>query len=195
MGYEFSTYATWWIRQSIKRAIADKSSVVRLPVHMHEKINKLIQIKNKFQSDLGREITAEELSAEMNSDYETIHKLLEINNKFGKNLVSLETPVGTDNIGGYLGDLISDSESETAFEIVANEERLLILKKLMNNILNEREREIIYLRFGFSDNRVETLEEVGKHFGVTRERIRQIEAKALIKLKRSKQIKSFQAWQ
>ena len=175
-GYKFSTYATWWIRQAISRAAADQARTIRIPVHMVEQINKLTRVQRDLQSRLGREPTAEEIAAQMGT---TPHKVREIL-KISQEPVSLETPVG-DEDNSQLADFIEDDEAVTPVEAVNEVIQRELIDKVLKT-LTHREREIIELRFGFNDERPRTLEEVGQKLGVTRERIRQIEAKTLIKL-------------
>ncbi|MCY0870725.1 MAG: RNA polymerase sigma factor RpoD, partial [Alicyclobacillaceae bacterium] len=187
-GYKFSTYATWWIRQAITRAIADQARTIRIPVHMVETINKLIRISRQLLQELGREPTAEEIAAEMEM---TADKVREIQ-KIAQEPVSLETPIGEED-DSHLGDFIPDDEAPAPADAAAYE----LLKEQLEDVLDtltEREENVLRLRFGLDDGRTRTLEEVGKVFGVTRERIRQIEAKALRKLRhpsRSKRLKDF----
>ena len=178
-GYKFSTYATWWIRQAITRAIADQSRTIRVPVHMVETINRINRVSRQLLTDLGREATNEEIAAALHMD---VHKLLRIR-KIAQEPLSLETPIG-EKADSHLRDFIEDhdavSPDDAAGSILLREQ----LQALMGE-LSERERQVLELRYGLKDGRMKTLEEVGSHFGVTRERIRQIEGKALLKLKRS----------
>ena len=176
-GYKFSTYATWWIRQAITRAIADQARTIRIPVHMVETINKLIRIQRQLTQDLGREPTAEEIAEEMGTTPEKVHEIL----KISQEPVSLETPIGEEE-DSQLGDFIEDEDATAPVEAVSE----IMQKEELNNVLNmltHRERKVIELRFGLKGEHPRTLEEVGQKFGVTRERIRQIEAKTLAKLK------------
>ena len=176
-GYKFSTYATWWIRQSITRSIADQARTIRIPVHMVETINKLKKVTRKLAQDLSRKPTEDELAAEMNV---SIPKLREII-KIAQEPLSLETPIGKEE-DSRLGDFIEDKEADAPVKMVASE----LLKEDLAEVLctlSPRERDVLRLRFGMDDGRQRTLEEVGQLFGVTRERIRQIEAKALRKLR------------
>ncbi len=188
-GFKFSTYATWWIRQAITRAIADQARTIRIPVHMVETINKLTRIQRQLVQDLGRDPSAEEIAAKMENI--TPEKVREIQ-KIALEPVSLETPIGEED-DSHLGDFIEDKDAMSPDEYANNQ----LLKDEINNILQgltEREEKVLRLRFGLYDGRTRTLEEVGKEFDVTRERIRQIEAKALRKLKhptRSKRLKDF----
>ena len=188
-GFKFSTYATWWIRQAITRAIADQARTIRIPVHMVETINKLTRIQRQLIQELGREPSAEEIAEKM--DGMTPEKVREIQ-KISLEPVSLETPIGEED-DSHLGDFIEDEGAMSPDDYAANE----LLKDELNEVLLEltdREEKVLRLRFGLDDGRTRTLEEVGKEFNVTRERIRQIEAKALRKLKhpsRSKRIKDF----
>ncbi|MHC5250322.1 RNA polymerase sigma factor RpoD [Enterococcus sp. LJL120] len=187
-GFKFSTYATWWIRQAITRAIADQARTIRIPVHMVETINKLIRIQRQLLQDLGREPTPEEIGAEMDLPTEKVREIL----KIAQEPVSLETPIGEED-DSHLGDFIEDQEATSPAEHAAYE----LLKEQLEDVLDtltDREENVLRLRFGLDDGRTRTLEEVGKVFGVTRERIRQIEAKALRKLRhpsRSKQLRDF----
>ncbi len=188
-GFKFSTYATWWIRQAITRAIADQARTIRIPVHMVETINKLTRIQRQLVQELGRDPSAEEIAAKM--DGITPEKVREIQ-KIALEPVSLETPIGEED-DSHLGDFIEDKDAMSPDEYANNQ----LLKDEINNVLSgltEREEKVLRLRFGLYDGRTRTLEEVGKEFNVTRERIRQIEAKALRKLKhptRSKRLKDF----
>lgn len=188
-GFKFSTYATWWIRQAITRAIADQARTIRIPVHMVETINKLTRIQRQLIQELGREPSAEEIAEKM--DGMTPEKVREIQ-KISLEPVSLETPIGEED-DSHLGDFIEDEGTMSPDDYAANE----LLKDELNEVLLEltdREEKVLRLRFGLDDGRTRTLEEVGKEFSVTRERIRQIEAKALRKLKhpsRSKRLKDF----
>lgn len=187
-GFKFSTYATWWIRQAITRAIADQARTIRIPVHMVETINKLIRIQRQLLQDLGREPLPEEIGAEMDIPTEKVRNIL----KIAQEPVSLETPIGEED-DSHLGDFIEDQDATSPADHAAYE----MMKKQLENVLDtltDREENVLRLRFGLDDGRTRTLEEVGKVFGVTRERIRQIEAKALRKLRhpsRSKQLKDF----
>ena len=192
-GFKFSTYATWWIRQAITRAIADQARTIRIPVHMVETINKLIRIQRQLLQDLGRDPTPEEIGAQMDLPPEKVREIL----KIAQEPVSLETPIGEED-DSHLGDFIEDQEATSPSEHAAYE----LLKEQLEDVLDtltDREESVLRLRFGLDDGRTRTLEEVGKAFGVTRERIRQIEAKALRKLRhpsRSKRLKDFhkQVW-
>lgn len=187
-GFKFSTYATWWIRQAITRAIADQARTIRIPVHMVETINKLIRIQRNLLQDLGREPTPEEIGAEMDVATEKVRDIL----KIAQEPVSLETPIGEED-DSHLGDFIEDNEAVSPADSAAYQ----MLKEQLESVLDtltDREENVLRLRFGLEDGRTRTLEEVGKVFGVTRERIRQIEAKALRKLRhpsRSKQLRDF----
>ena len=188
-GFKFSTYATWWIRQAITRAIADQARTIRLPVHMVETFNKLTRVQRQLVQDLGREPTAEEIAEKMENI--TPDKVREIQ-KIALEPVSLETPIGEED-DSHLGDFIEDKDAMSPDQYANNQ----LLKDEINNVLQgltEREEKVLRLRFGLYDGRTRTLEEVGKEFNVTRERIRQIEAKALRKLKhptRSKRLRDF----
>lgn len=187
-GYKFSTYATWWIRQAITRAIADQARTIRIPVHMVETINKLIRVSRQLLQELGREPTPEEIAQEMDLSTEKVREIM----KIAQEPVSLETPIGEED-DSHLGDFIEDQEALAPADAAAYE----LLKEQLEDVLDtltEREENVLRLRFGLDDGRTRTLEEVGKVFGVTRERIRQIEAKALRKLRhpsRSKRLKDF----
>lgn len=187
-GFKFSTYATWWIRQAITRSIADQARTIRIPVHMVETINKLVRIQRQLVQELGREPTPEEIAKEMNVDEERVREIM----KIAQEPVSLETPIGEEedsNLGDFVADndIVSPEDATTYYML--REELEEVLKTL-----TPREERVLRLRFGLDDGRTRTLEEVGKEFDVTRERIRQIEAKALRKLRhptRSKQLKDF----
>ncbi|MDQ0351048.1 RNA polymerase primary sigma factor [Alkalibacillus filiformis] len=187
-GFKFSTYATWWIRQAITRAIADQARTIRIPVHMVETINKLIRVQRQLLQDLGREPIPEEIAKEMDLTPEKVREIL----KIAQEPVSLETPIGEED-DSHLGDFIEDQEATSPSDHAAYE----LLKEQLEDVLDtltDREENVLRLRFGLDDGRTRTLEEVGKVFGVTRERIRQIEAKALRKLRhpsRSKRLKDF----
>ncbi|MFW5998681.1 MAG: RNA polymerase sigma factor RpoD [Halanaerobiaceae bacterium] len=187
-GYKFSTYATWWIRQSITRAIADKSRTIRIPVHMKETINKLIKVSRQLAKEKGREPTDKEIAERMDISEEKVREV----KQYSQDPVSLETPIGEEE-DSDLGDFIENEESPIPDEAITNELLREELEKVLDTLTN-REKRILELRFGIDDDRPRTLEEVGKQFGVTRERIRQIEAKALRKLRhptRSKQLKDY----
>ncbi|WP_018661458.1 RNA polymerase sigma factor RpoD [Heyndrickxia acidiproducens] len=187
-GYKFSTYATWWIRQAITRAIADQARTIRIPVHMVETINKLIRVQRSLLQDLGREPSPEEIAEEMDISPEKVREII----KIAQEPVSLETPIGEED-DSHLGDFIEDQDATSPSDHAAYE----LLKEQLEDVLDtltDREENVLRLRFGLDDGRTRTLEEVGKVFGVTRERIRQIEAKALRKLRhpsRSKRLKDF----
>ncbi len=187
-GYKFSTYATWWIRQAITRAIADQARTIRIPVHMVETINKLIRVSRQLLQELGREPTPEEIAEEMFMPVERVREIL----KISQEPVSLETPIGEEE-DSHLGDFIQDDN----VPIPADAAAFTLLKEQLQEVLGtltEREQKVLTLRFGLEDGRARTLEEVGKEFNVTRERIRQIEAKALRKLRhpsRSRKLKDY----
>lgn len=187
-GYKFSTYATWWIRQAITRAIADQARTIRIPVHMVETINKLIRISRHLVQELGREPSPEEIAVEMDVTEDRVREIL----KIAQEPVSLETPIGEED-DSHLGDFIEDRDAEAPANAAAFELMKDALKGVLGT-LSPREEKVLRLRFGIDDGRSRTLEEVGKVFGVTRERIRQIEAKALRKLRhpmRSKRLKDY----
>ena len=187
-GYKFSTYATWWIRQAITRAIADQARTIRIPVHMVETINKLIRVSRQLLQELGREPSPEEIAAEMNMPVDRVREIL----KISQEPVSLETPIGEEE-DSHLGDFIKDDNVPVPADAAA----FTLLKEQLEEVLGtltEREQKVLTLRFGLEDGRARTLEEVGKEFNVTRERIRQIEAKALRKLRhpsRSRKMKDY----
>lgn len=190
-GFKFSTYATWWIRQAITRAIADQARTIRIPVHMVETINKLVRVQRQLVQDLGRDPLPEEIAQEMNLDVERVREI----QKIAQEPVSLETPIGEEE-DSHLGDFIPDDEILSPQDAAT----FTLLKEQLNTVLEtltEREKKVLTLRFGLDDGRARTLEEVGKEFDVTRERIRQIEAKALRKLRhpsRSKKLKDYLEW-
>ena len=187
-GYKFSTYATWWIRQAITRAIADQARTIRIPVHMVETINKLLRVSRQLLQELGREPTPEEIAEEMDMPVDRVREIL----KISQEPVSLETPIGEEE-DSHLGDFIQDDNVPVPADAAA----FTLLKEQLVEVLGtltEREQKVLRLRFGLDDGRARTLEEVGKEFNVTRERIRQIEAKALRKLRhpsRSRKLKDY----
>ena len=187
-GYKFSTYATWWIRQAITRAIADQARTIRIPVHMVETINKLIRVSRQLLQELGREPAPEEIAKDMEISVERVREIM----KIAQEPVSLETPIGEEE-DSHLGDFIEDQDAPAPAEAAS----FMLLKEQLEEVLETltpREEKVLRLRFGLDDGRARTLEEVGQNFGVTRERIRQIEAKALRKLRhpsRSKKLKDF----
>ncbi len=187
-GYKFSTYATWWIRQAITRAIADQARTIRIPVHMVETINRFIRTSRKLMQDLGREPTPEEIAQAMDVDVTKVHEIQRVSQE----PTSLETPVG-DEDDSHLGDFIQDTTAPSPYDATSRQ----LLKEHMEEVLNtlsDREKRVLILRFGLENGKPKTLEEVGREFNVTRERIRQIEAKALRKLRhpsRSKKLKDY----
>ena len=187
-GFKFSTYATWWIRQAITRAIADQARTIRIPVHMVETINKLIRVSRQLLQELGRDPKPEEIAKEMDMTEDKVREIM----KIAQDPVSLETPIGEED-DSHLGDFIQDDDAPAPAEAAAYS----LLKEQIEDVLgslNEREQKVLKLRFGLEDGRARTLEEVGKEFDVTRERIRQIEAKALRKLRhpsRSKKLRDY----
>ena len=188
-GYKFSTYATWWIRQAITRALADQSRTIRIPVHMVETISKYTQVKRRLLQDLGREPMPEEIAAEMGVEVEKVRYI----QKISQDTVSLEAPVGEEEEDSTLGEFIEDEKTATPSQVAARR----LLKEWLLEILNElspRERKILDMRFGLSDGITHTLEEVGKEFLVTRERIRQIEAKALQKIREHQKLKKLEEY-
>jgi RNA polymerase primary sigma factor len=187
-GYKFSTYATWWIRQAITRAIADQARTIRIPVHMVETINKLTRIQRQLIQDLGREPTPEEIGRELDLPAERVREIL----KLAQEPVSLETPVGEED-DSNLGDFIEDTDAVIPVDAAS----FILLQEQLESVLHalpEREKKVIELRFGLTDGHARTLEEVGREFGVTRERIRQIESKTLSKLRhpsRAQQLRDY----
>lgn len=187
-GFKFSTYATWWIRQAITRSIADQARTIRIPVHMVETINKLIRVSRQLLQEIGREPTPEEIGEEMGLSADKVREIM----KIAQEPVSLETPIGEEE-DSHLGDFIEDEDAPAP----ASAASFILLKEQLDDVLDtltDREKRVLELRFGIEDGRPRTLEEVGKEFGVTRERIRQIEAKALRKLRhpsRSKKLKDY----
>ena len=187
-GYKFSTYATWWIRQALTRAIADQARTIRIPVHMVETINRLLRVNRKLAQEFGREPSYEEVGKGMEITPEKVREI----KKLSQGPISLETPVGEEE-DSHLGDFIEDRSTLAPADAASRQ----LLKEQLDRVLselNDRERKVLRLRFGLEDGRARTLEEVGKEFGVTRERIRQIEAKALRKLRhpsRSRKLKDY----
>ncbi len=187
-GFKFSTYATWWIRQAITRAIADQARTIRIPVHMVETINRVIRKSRQLQQELGREPTSEEIGAALGMAPERVREVL----KISQEPVSLEMPIGEED-DSNLGDFIEDQKALAPSDVASLQDRRLQIEAVLNE-LPARERDVIRMRFGLNDERARTLEEVGREFDVTRERIRQIEAKALRKLRhpsRAKRLKDF----
>lgn len=188
-GFKFSTYATWWIRQAITRALADQSRTIRIPVHMVETISKYQQVKRRLLQDLGREPLPEEIAAEMNMELEKVHHI----EKIAQETVSLEAPVGDDDEDSVLGEFIEDEKTISPSQVAARR----LLKDQLNAIILEltpREQKILSMRFGLEDGITHTLEEVGREFGVTRERIRQIEAKALERIRMHQNAKKLEGY-
>ena len=187
-GYKFSTYATWWIRQAITRAIADQARTIRIPVHMVETIHKVTKVSRQMLQEKGREVSAAEVAKEMNMNPDKVREIL----KIAQDPISLETPVGEEE-DSHIGDFIEDQESPAPAEAASYE----LLREQLNEVLHTltpREEQVLRLRFGLEDGRQRTLEEVGQQFNITRERIRQIEAKALRKLRhpsRSKKLRDY----
>ena len=187
-GFKFSTYATWWIRQAITRAIADQARTIRIPVHMVETINKLLRVSKQLLQEFGREPNADEIAKEMQMSVDKVREIM----KLSQDPVSLETPIGEEE-DSHIGDFIADDDVPAPAEAAA----FTLLKEQLMSVLEtltEREKKVLILRFGLGDGKARTLEEVGREFNVTRERIRQIEAKALRKLRhpgRSKKLKDY----
>jgi RNA polymerase primary sigma factor len=187
-GYKFSTYATWWIRQAITRSIADQARTIRIPVHMVERINKLLRVSRRLVQEFGREPTYDEIGREMDMPADRVREIL----KISQEPISLETPIG-EEADSSLGDFIPDNNTQAPSDAASYQ----LLKEQVDDVLDsisQRERRVLQLRFGLEDGRSRTLEEVGREFGVTRERIRQIEAKALRKMRhptRSKKLRDF----
>ena len=188
-GYKFSTYATWWIRQGVTRAVADQARTIRIPVHMVETINKLIRISKILMQELGREATPLEIAEEMDLSEEKVREIL----YYAQEPISFETPIGEEN-DSFLGEFIADDVTPSLVESVSANELKRVIAETFDSALTEREKNVLILRFGLLDGRPRTLEQVGREFDVTRERIRQIEAKALRKLRhpaRSKKLQGF----
>lgn len=188
-GYKFSTYATWWIRQAITRALADQSRTIRIPVHMIETISKFTQTKRRLSQELGRDPLAEEIAIEMGTTVDKVHHI----QKISQEVVSLEAPISEENEDTALAEIVKDEKTPTSSSLVAR----VLLREKINEILTDlspREQEILKLRFGLDDGITHTLEEVGKKFNVTRERIRQIEAKALEKIKKHEKAKALEEY-
>lgn len=186
-GFKFSTYATWWIRQAITRSIADQARTIRIPVHMVETINKLMRTSRRLMQDLGREPTPEEIGEKMELEPEKVREIL----KISQNTTSLETPVGDGEDDSTLGDFIADDKQDSPYDTTSKQMLSENVEEVLK-ALSDREAKVLRMRFGLAGNRTMTLEEVGKEFGVTRERIRQIEAKALRKLKHPSKRKKLQ---
>ncbi len=186
-GFKFSTYATWWIRQAVTRSIADQARTIRIPVHMVETINKLMRTARKLMQEIGREPTPEEIGERMEMEPEKVREIL----KIAQNTTSLETPVGDDGDDSVLGDFIPDDKQESPYDTTSREMLRENIEEVLQ-ALSDRESRVLKMRFGLSGNKMMTLEEVGRKFGVTRERIRQIEAKALRKLKHPSRRKKLQ---
>ncbi|OGM91423.1 RNA polymerase sigma factor RpoD [Candidatus Wolfebacteria bacterium RIFCSPLOWO2_01_FULL_38_11] len=188
-GFKFSTYATWWIRQAITRALADQSRTIRIPVHMIETISKYTQIKRRLAQELGRDPLAEEIAIEMGINVDKIHHI----QKISQDVMSLEAPIGEEDEDSKLAEIVKDDKSPTSSQLVS---RILLKDKIREILvdLSPREQEILKLRFGLDDGITHTLEEVGKKFNVTRERIRQIEAKALEKIKKHVKSKALEEY-
>ncbi|MBI5913331.1 sigma-70 family RNA polymerase sigma factor [Candidatus Azambacteria bacterium] len=188
-GYKFSTYATWWIRQAITRALADQARTIRIPVHMVETISRFTQVKRRLLQDLGREPLAEEIAAEMELEVEKVRHIM----KISQETISLETPLGDDSEDSTLGEFIEDEKEIVPSQSAARGLLRDQLKEIMSD-LSPREQKILHMRFGIEDGITHTLEEVGKEFGVTRERIRQIEAKALEKIRAHKKLHKLEGY-
>ena len=188
-GYKFSTYATWWIRQAITRALADQARTIRIPVHMVETISRFTQVKRRLLQDLGREPLAEEIAAEMELEVEKVRHIM----KISQETISLETPLGDDSEDSTLGEFIEDEKEIIPSQSAARHLLRDQLKDIMSD-LSPREQKILHMRFGIEDGITHTLEEVGKEFGVTRERIRQIEAKALEKIRAHKKLSKLEGY-
>lgn len=188
-GYKFSTYATWWIRQAITRALADQARTIRIPVHMVETISRFTQVKRRLLQDLGREPLAEEIAAEMDLEVEKVRHIM----KISQETISLETPLGDDSEDSTLGEFIEDEKEIVPSQSAARHLLRDQLKEIMDD-LSPREQKILQMRFGIEDGITHTLEEVGKEFGVTRERIRQIEAKALEKIRSHRKLKKLEGY-
>lgn len=186
-GFKFSTYATWWIRQAITRSIADQARTIRIPVHMVETINKLMRTSRRLMQDLGREPTPEEIGEKMELEPDKVREIL----KISQNTTSLETPVGDGEDDSTLGDFIADDKQDSPYDTTSKQMLSENVEEVLR-ALSDREAKVLRMRFGLAGNRTMTLEEVGKEFGVTRERIRQIEAKALRKLKHPSKRKKLQ---
>ena len=183
-GYKFSTYATWWIRQAITRAIADQARTIRIPVHMVETINKVVRVQRQLLQDLGREPTMEEIGKEVDLPPEKVEEVL----KIAQDPVSLETPIGEEG-DSHLGDFIEDSDAVVPVDAAS----FIMMQEQLESVLHsltDREKKVVQLRFGLTDGHPRTLEEVGREFGVTRERIRQIESKTLSKLRHPSRCRS-----
>lgn len=193
LGYEFSTYATWWIRQAILRGVADQSTTIRIPVHAHETLNKERNAENKLFVDLSRPATVEEIAAFMDVSVEKVRDYRRTQYRFGNNLVSLDVPIGSADSDTTLGELIPEEDTKDEYDVLSDAELTETIHGLLED-LPEREREIIILRFGLDNQSVHTLEQVGQKMGVTRERIRQIEAKTLRKMRNPSISRKLEDW-
>ena len=188
-GFKFSTYATWWIRQAVTRALADYSRTIRIPVHMVETITKYTQTKRRLMQELGREPLPEEIAAELDMDVDKVHYI----QKISQEVISLESPIGDDDEDSVLADFIKDEQTSSPDQVASHALLKDQIKEVMQD-LSEREQKILAMRFGLEDGISHTLEEVGKVFEVTRERIRQIEAKALEKIRANEKVKKLEGY-
>jgi RNA polymerase primary sigma factor len=187
-GFKFSTYATWWIRQAVSRAISDQARTIRVPVHVMDAINQLTRVRREFSQTLGREPTDEELSRETGVELERVEELMRI----AQNPVSLESPIGEED-DSTLGDFVEDDEAEVPADVATMNMLRGYLATALEG-LSDRERQVLIMRFGLEDGRIRTLEEVGAHFHVTRERIRQLETKALAKLRHPQNVRRLEGF-